>query len=92
MNRLMLFILSIALISCFKYEESNEEDFNVDDLFQSTQDTKFKSSMCLATDEEVQDFISKNNVKFNDKINQNIKFIAGKCNPIVLVPGIYSTN
>ena len=91
MNRLMLFILSIALISCFKYEESNEEDFNVDDLFQSTQDTKFKSSMCLATDEEVQDFISKNNVKFNDKINQNIKFIAGKCNPIVLVPGIYST-
>lgn len=55
------------------------------------QKMKALSSMCLATEAEEKGFISKNSILYNDNINQNIKFTIGKCNPIVLIPGIYNT-
>jgi len=90
----MKFYLLFCIIffaSCLLYEETNEEDFNTDELFESTKNESLKSSMCLSTEAEAKEFISKNNIVYNDDINQHIKFIVGKCNPIVLIPGIYST-
>ena len=50
-----------------------------------------KSSTCLPTDSETKNFIKDNKINYKGKIDDNVKFIAGDCSPIILVPGIYST-
>ncbi len=84
----MKFISAIILIFsiyCIQIEEYDENNVKVEDIID------LKSSRCLPTDEETEEFIKKNNINYNGKIDNNIKFIAGDCSPIVLIPGIYST-
>ena len=81
----ILFFLLLSSFYCIKYEEYNETDVNLEELID------LKSSRCLPTERETKEFFQKNGISYDDKIDNNVKFIAGDCSPIILVPGIYST-
>jgi len=72
-------------ISCIKYEEYDYDKFNYKDIDDEI-------DVCFASSSEVDDFIEKNNITYGkDKNDLRLRFIIGKCSPIILVPGIYST-
>ena len=83
MGKILVFLFLIISISCLQYEEFDELNSTFEDIL--------SSSECLATKKETEEFIKNNNINYKGTIDNNIKFIAGKCNPIILVPGIYST-
>ena len=85
--KLCLIFCFIISLNCIQYEEYDYEEFKKEHNFNSTDYT----DQCLPSDKEMEEFFSKNQIDFKGKLDKNIRFIAGKCNPIVLIPGIYST-
>lgn len=79
----------LLAVSCIYYEEIEEKNFKAEDVINEN----LGSSRCLPTNSEMKDFIDKNNINYNGGTNydKKVKFIAGDCNPVVLIPGIYST-
>ena len=50
------------------------------------------AGICSNTEYKAEKFIYGNNINYNiNKIDQNVKFIVGNNNPMILVPGIYGT-
>lgn len=83
-SRILIFLFLIFSIVCIEYEEFDESEANINNIFNS-------QSECLASQKETEEFIKNNNINYKGKIDNNLRFIAGKCNPIILIPGIYST-
>lgn len=81
----LLFLTLLFSIYSIQIEEYNKTEVNIEDIID------LKSSKCLPTDEETNKFIKDNKINYKGKIDDNVKFIAGDCSPIILVPGIYST-
>lgn len=88
---LIYFYISLLFINCIKYEEYDENKLKIEDIFEPPKNNTINSNICLPTDDEVKDFINNNKINYKGTIDKNVKFIAGNCNPIVLIPGIYST-
>ena len=88
MKSLIQIIIPFLLISssfCLEYEEIEEE--NIEKIFEESSNSK----VCIPSNEEVDNFIKKNNINYTGEKTNNLGFIVGKCNPIILIPGIYST-
>lgn len=85
----ILFAFLLA-VSCIYYEEIEQKNFSAEDVINQN----LGASRCLPTNSEMKDFINKNNINYSggSKYDNKVKFIAGDCNPVVLIPGIYSTN
>lgn len=83
----LLFSILIVFINCLQYEEIDDKEGD----FLDSLDEKLGSGECSPTESEVKQMIKDNNINYNGDIDRNVKFIAGTCSPIVLVPGIYST-
>lgn len=79
------FFLFLYCISCLDYEEFKGEDM-IDSL-----SNNLGASECSPVEPDVKKYIEDNHINYDGPIDARIKFIAGKCNPIVLIPGIYST-
>ena len=91
----ILFISFILLnsIFCLKNETFSFEELDEKDFIKSLNENDEKDE-CLATQFEAKRFIEENNIDYKgdiENIDRNVRFIAGTCNPIVLIPGIYST-
>ena len=82
----LLFLIVFIAINCLQYEEIDKEGDFLDSL-----DERLGAGECSPTESEVKQMIKDNNITYNGEIDRNVKFIAGTCSPIVLVPGIYST-
>ena len=92
---IIFFIFLILLNSSFglKNEKIPFEELKEKDFIKSLKENLEKDE-CLATQYEARRFIEENNIDYKgdiEDIDKNVKFIAGTCNPIVLIPGIYST-
>lgn len=82
----LFFSILFITINCLQYEEIDKEGDFLDSL-----DERLGSGECSPTESEVKQMIKDNNITYDGEIDRNVKFIAGTCSPIVLVPGIYST-
>ena len=90
MTNLIAIFFMISSIICLDYEVYNDtEQFNISKIL----NTSLKAGLCSATEYEAQKFIYDNQIDYDldQEIDRNIKFVVGSCNPVVLVPGIYST-
>ena len=78
----------IELINSKEFQVYKEELQNEDlDL----QFSLFGGDECLMPRKEAAKVLSKHYGISNNYPDQNLRFILGKCNPVLLVPGIYST-
>jgi len=84
-SQIIILFLLIFSSFCLEYEEIEEE--NIEKIFEESSNSK----VCIPSNEEVDNFIKKNNISYTGEKTNNLGFIVGKCNPIILVPGIYST-
>ncbi len=50
----------------------------------------FDTDECLYDKSAAEDLFKKNNLN-SDNIDENKRFILGKCNPVLMVPGLYAT-
>ena len=90
MTYFIAIFLMISSIICIDYEVYNDtEQLNMSKIL----NTSLKAGLCSATEYEAEKFIYDNKINYNldDPIDRNIKFIVGGCNPVILIPGIYST-
>jgi hypothetical protein len=53
--------------------------------------TLFKGDECLLSKYKTKNVLKKINSSTDISVDQNLRFILGKCNPVLLVPGIYAT-
>ena len=82
---LYLIIINFLFFACkFEYEQFDEEKENFEDF-------NLTSTQCQASDKDIEDYLKQHNIEYNQKKDQNLRFILSPCSPIVLVPGIYST-
>ena len=79
------FFLFLYFISSLDYEE-----FKGEDMINSL-NNNLGASECSPVESDVKKYIADNHINYEGPIDARIKFIAGTCNPIVLIPGIYST-
>ena len=90
MEKLFIIILALFLpLNCIKYEEYSD-DAKLEDIFGSTDYT----DICIPSTDEMKKYFEDNDdLEYKEEYDKDkkIKFIAGKCNPIALIPGIYST-
>ena len=85
MLKKVISIYLVFFIYCLKYEEYDPKKF----AFEKIND---ETGVCLASDAKVDEFLEFHNITYTkDKNDPNLKFIIGDCNPVVFVPGIYST-
>ena len=88
MKRLILAFFLLSYVICLDHEIYESDQLNISDIL----NTSLKAGICSSTEYEAQKFIYDNNINYNvDEIDRNVKFIVGNCNPVILVPGIYST-
>ena len=88
MKKSFLFLFLITTAICLDYEVYDSDQLNMSKVL----NTSLKAGMCSPTEYVAQKFIYDNNVSYNpDEVDRNVKFIVGSCNPVVLIPGIYST-
>ena len=80
----ILILCSLFFIQCLDYEQYESEKFPFEEI-------NAEEDICLASDEEVKEFLTKNEMTYPKKIDNHLRFMVGKCSPVVLVPGIYST-
>ena len=64
------------------YDDYNEEDINLKSLFGGDE--------CLV-DKNTAKTMLKNTYEIDTTPDKNLRFILGKCNPVLLVPGVYAT-
>ena len=70
------------------FTENQEDILLGDTLF----DSLFDSNECLVSQKEAKKIIKEKYGLTEDKdIDENVRFILGKCNPVLFVPGIYAT-
>ena len=53
--------------------------------------TLFKGDECLLSKYKTKNVLKKIYSSTDISVDQNLRFILGKCNPVLLVPGIYAT-
>ena len=89
MQKIIFLFFLISSTVCLDYEVyNNTEDLNISKIL----NTSLKAGICSVTELEAQQFIYNNDIDYDmNKIDRNVKFVVGPCNPVVLVPGIYST-
>ena len=86
-KRLILAFFLISLWICLDHGIYESEQLNISGIL----NTSLKTSICSSTEYEAEKFTFDNNINYNvDEIYRNVKFIVGNCNPMILVPGIYS--
>jgi len=78
----------IELINSEEFQTYKEE-FQDEDL--DLQSSLFGGDECLMSRKEAAKVLSKHYGITNSWPDKNLRFILGKCNPVLLVPGIYST-
>ena len=94
-NVLLLFLL-LFTINTQKSGNSNLKDINITN--QKMQKKEFlylvgaKENECLPSVENTVNILKEKygiTVEKN-KVNKNMRFIAGNCNPVILIPGLFS--
>ena len=81
----ILILCAFFSIHCLDYEEYEYDKFNYENIMA-------ENNICLASDKEIQDFFEKNEITYAKPTYDNhLRFMVGKCSPVILVPGIYST-
>lgn len=89
MKKLFVLFLTLLPLNCIKYEEY-PHDAKLEDIIGSS-DYK---DVCLPSNDQMQKYFKEHeDLEYKSEYDKDnkIKFIAGKCNPITLIPGIYST-
>ena len=71
----------------FQSETEDNEDVILKDHFDFSW---FNGNECLLPNDEAKNILSKNGIN-GISPDQNIRFILGKCSPVLLIPGIYAT-
>ena len=92
-KNLLISLILLISISCLENDKFPVDEIKEKD-FVNTINEKLGASECLASQDEARAFIEENKIDYKgdiENIDRNVKFIAGTCNPIVLIPGIYST-
>ena len=89
MPKLIFALLLISSSICLDYEVYNEtEQLNMSKIL----NTSLRAGLCSPSESQAQQFIRDNNISYDlNQVDRNVKFIVGGCNPVVLIPGIYST-
>ena len=94
---LILIIIQSHVSKSPNFFRSSKISLEVSDIIkeQSTQDklSEDTSNDCLVSESEAYKILKE---KYNlnpdyIKIDQNIRFILGKCNPIIYIPGLYAS-
>lgn len=90
------FITFLLLVITFQKEETPAGDFSDPLNLQTPKlnniiDSIFDSNECLMSTKEAQKILENDYSIYSSQIDDNIKFILGKCNPVLFVPGIYAT-
>ena len=87
--KILLFFFVLLSLNCLQYESFDSEKVNLEDIIEDT----INADECLASKSELQQFFASQNIEYKSSYDKDkkLRFIVGKCNPIVLIPGIYST-
>ena len=87
--KILLFFFVLLSLNCLQYESFDSEKVNLEDIIEDT----INADECLASKSELQQFFASQNIEYKSSYEKDkkLRFIVGKCNPIVLIPGIYST-
>ena len=68
------------------------EDYLQDKEFEELQlQGLFSGNECLMSESNAKKVLKDSYGVTKDKVDENLRFILGKCNPVLLVPGIYAT-
>jgi len=78
----------IELINSKEFQSFQEYENN-DDI--SLQLSLFEGDECLIPSKEAEKTLSDNYGITDSSPDENLRFILGKCNPVLLIPGIYGT-
>lgn len=86
--KIILFSLLLLNLNCLQVEEYEFGDKSAEDILND-----INKNECLASRSELIAFFNKEGIEYKDSYEEDfrLRFIVGKCNPIVLIPGIYST-
>ena len=88
----LIILLSIDLSTCFHFFEKNVD---LQKLKKETEESKLEENTneCLVSKEEAETILSEKynlNPAYID-IDENLRFILGKCNPVIYVPALYAS-
>ena len=76
-------------LNCLQYESYDSENANLEDIIEDT----INYNECVESESRLKQFFINHNIEYKTSYRNdwNLRFIVGQCNPIVLIPGIYST-
>ena len=79
----------INLVNTKEFEEFSSQYEEDEDI--NLELSLFEGDECLVTKKDAKEILqSKYNTIINSP-NENLRFILGKCNPVLLIPGIYAS-
>ena len=79
----------INLVNTKEFEEFSSQYEEDEDI--NLELSLFEGDECLVTKKDAKEILQSKYNTINNSPNENLRFILGKCNPVLLIPGIYAS-
>ena len=79
----------INLVNTKEFEEFSSQYEEDEDI--NLELSLFEGDECLVTKKDAKENLKSKYNTINNSPNENLRFILGKCNPVLLIPGIYAS-